>query len=69
MLKLDLSADVAQATDFLCALAHRHVPRAAAQALTRTAFDARDAVRESLPERFNLRRPCLLYTSPSPRDS
>ena len=59
MLRLDLSADVVKATDFLSALAHRRVPRAAAQALTRTAFDARDAVRESLPERFSLRRPWI----------
>ena len=59
MLALDVSADVARVSDFLSNLARRHVPHAAAKALTRTAFDARDAVRESLPERFNLRRPWI----------
>ena len=87
MLALDLSSDVLKASEFLSNLARRHIPHAAAKALTRAAFDARDAVRASLPERFNMRRPwiskgigttpatprtlmaCLLYTSPSPRDS
>ena len=27
--------------------------------ITRTAFDARDAVRDGLPDRFNLRRPWI----------
>ena len=57
MLKLDLTADVAKATDYLSELASQRVPDAAAKALTRTAFDARDAVRDGLPQRFNLRRP------------
>ncbi|MDR4125547.1 hypothetical protein [Yanghanlia caeni] len=57
MLKLDVTADVAKATEHLSELAQQHVPNAAAKALTRTAFDARDAVREGLPKRFNLRRP------------
>ncbi|MDD3676055.1 hypothetical protein [Thauera propionica] len=57
MIKLDLTADVAKATEHLSELAQRHVPNAAAKALTRTAFDARDAVRDGLPERFTLRRP------------
>ena len=57
MLKLDVTADVAQATEDLSDLAEKHIPNAAAKALTRTAFDARDAVRDSLPQRFNLRRP------------
>lgn len=59
MLKLDVTADVAKATEHLSDLAKKHIPNAAAKALTRTAFDARDAVRESLPERFNLRRPWI----------
>ena len=59
MLKLDVTADIAKATEHLSELAQQHVPNAAAKALTRTAFDARDAVRDSLPERFNLRRPWI----------
>ncbi len=57
MLKLDVTADVAKATEYLSDVAAQHIPNAAAKALTRTAFDARDAVRAGLPERFNLRRP------------
>lgn len=57
MLKLELSAEVQQATSYLSKMAQQHVPKAAAKALTRTAFDARDAVRASLPDRFTLRRP------------
>lgn len=59
MIKLDVTADVAKATEHLSDLAEKHVPNAAAKALTRTAFDARDAVRDGLPERFNLRRPWI----------
>jgi len=59
MLKLDVTADVAKATEHLSDLAQQHIPNAAAKALTRTAFDTRDAVRDSLPERFNLRRPWI----------
>ena len=59
MLKLDVTADVAKATEYLSDLAQQHVPDAAAKALTRTAFDARDAVRDGLPDRFNLRRPWI----------
>jgi|GEM_PF-1227518 len=59
MLKLDVTADIAKATEHLSELAQQHVPNAAAKALTRTAFDARDAVRDGLPERFNLRRPWI----------
>ena len=59
MLKLDVTADIAKATEHLSELAQQHVPNAAAKALTRTAFDARDAVRDSLPERFNQRRPWI----------
>lgn len=61
MLKLDVSADVAKATDYLSGLAKKRIPNAAAKALTRTAFDARDAVRDGLPERFNLRRPWVRW--------
>ena len=43
MLKLDVTADVAKATEHLSDLAQEHVPNAAAKALTRTAFDARVA--------------------------
>ena len=57
MLRLDVTADVAKATEHLSELAAKRIPDAAAKALTRTAFDARDAVRDGLPERFNLRRP------------
>jgi len=57
MLKLDVTADVAKATEHLSDVAAKRIPNAAAKALTRTAFDARDAVRDGLPERFNLRRP------------
>jgi hypothetical protein len=57
MLKLDLTADIVKASDYLSDVAAKHIPNAAAKALTRTAFDARDAVRDSLPGRFNLRRP------------
>jgi hypothetical protein len=59
MLKLDVTADVAKATEHLSDLAEKHIPNAAAKALTRTAFDARDAVRDGLPERFNPRRPWI----------
>jgi len=59
MLKLDVTADVTKATEHLSDLARQHVPNATARALTRTAFDARDAVRDGLPERFNLRRPWI----------
>ena len=59
MLKLDVTADVAKATEYLSDLAAKRIPDAAAKALTRTAFDARDAVRDGLPERFNLRRPWI----------
>ena len=61
MLKLDVSADVAEATEHLSELAEKHIPNAAAKALTRTAFDARDAVRDGLPVRFNLRRPWVKW--------
>ena len=61
MLKLDVTADVAKATEHLSDLAKEHVPNAAAKALTRTAFDARDAVRDGLPVRFNLRRPWISW--------
>lgn len=57
MLKLDVTADVAKATAHLSQAAKQRVPNAVAKALTRTAFDARDAVRETLPQRFTLRRP------------
>ena len=59
MLKLDVTADVAKATEHLSDLAEKHIPNAVAKALTRTAFDARDAVRDGLTERFNLRRPWI----------
>jgi len=59
MLKLDVTADIAKATEHLSDLVRQHVPNAAAKALTRTAIDARDAVRDGLPERFNLRRPWI----------
>ena len=59
MLKLDVTADVAKATEHLSELAEKHIPNAAAKALTRTAFDARDAVRDGLPDRFNLRHPWI----------
>ncbi len=59
MLKLDVSADVAKATEYLSDVVAKRIPDAAAKALTRTAFDARDAVRDGLPERFNLRRPWI----------
>ena len=61
MLKLDVTADVAKATEYLSDLARQRVPNAAAKALTRTAFNARDAVRDSLPQRFNLRRPWVKW--------
>jgi len=57
MLKLDLTADIVKASEYLSDVAAKHIPNAAAKAITRTAFDARDAVRDSLPGRFNLRRP------------
>ena len=59
MLKLDVTANVAKATEYLSDVAAKRIPDAAAKALTRTAFDARDAVRDGLPERFNLRRPWI----------
>ena len=59
MLKLNVTADIAKATEHLSELAAKRIPDAAAKALTRTAFDARDAVRDGLPERFNLRRPWI----------
>ena len=59
MLKLDVTADVAKATEYLSEVAAQRIPDAAAKALTRMAFDARDAVRDGLPERFNLRRPWI----------
>lgn len=57
MLRLDFAADVRQASDYLSSVASQHIPQAAADALTATAFDARDAVRKTLPQRFTIRRP------------
>ena len=61
MIKLDVTADVAKATEYLSDVAAKRIPDAAAKALTRTAFDARDAVRDSLPQRLNLRRPWVKW--------
>ncbi|TSE21885.1 hypothetical protein [Tepidimonas aquatica] len=41
MLKLDVTADVAKATEHLSELAAKRIPDAAAQALTRTATSPR----------------------------
>ncbi|WP_366655333.1 hypothetical protein [Fodinicurvata sp. EGI_FJ10296] len=38
----------------------RHVPFAMARAMTLLAREGRDAVRESLPQRFNIRRPWVI---------
>jgi hypothetical protein len=57
MVRLELTAELAKATAYLSTLAKTRVPHAAARALTSTAFDARDAVRARLPERFTIRRP------------
>ncbi|WP_143904580.1 DUF6441 family protein, partial [Tepidimonas thermarum] len=60
MLKLDLSADVARTTAYLSQTARKRVPSAVAKALTRTAYDARDAVRAVMPQRFTIRRPWVV---------
>ncbi|MDD3676792.1 DUF6441 family protein [Thauera propionica] len=60
MLKLDVTADVAKATAHLSQTARKRVPSAVAKALTRTAYDARDAVRAVMPRRFTIRRPWVV---------
>ena len=60
MLKLDVTADVAKATAHLSQTARKRVPSAVAKALTRTAYDARDAVRAEMPRRFTIRRPWVV---------
>jgi hypothetical protein len=57
MLRLDLTGDIHRASTWLSQAARRHIPEAAARALTGVAYDARDAVRADLPGRFTLRRP------------
>lgn len=54
MITLDVAVDFPKR---LSSLADKRIRAAAAQALSRTAFDARDAVRASLPQNFTLRRP------------
>lgn len=44
----------------LSAQVSRRLPQALARALTKTALDARDAVRQELPQRFTLRRPWVV---------
>jgi len=55
--RVTLTADVTTVSRRLGNYLGKQLPQATAQALTRTAFDARDAVRETLPQRFTLRRP------------
>jgi hypothetical protein len=57
VLVLDLTADIGVASASLSNLARKHVPFAAARALTSVAYDARDEVRAQLPKRFIIRRP------------
>ncbi|MEW5890374.1 MAG: DUF6441 family protein [Pseudomonadota bacterium] len=57
---LNVTADVAKAVGRLSELARKHVPNAVAKALTRTAYDARDAVRQQMPHRFTIRRPWVV---------
>jgi hypothetical protein len=57
MLRLDLTGDIHRANTWLSQAARRHIPQAAARALTGVAYDARDAVRADLPGRFTIRRP------------
>lgn len=56
MLELTLRIDMERIGQQLAQLP-RHAQVGIAEALTRTALDARDAVRETLPQRFTLRRP------------
>lgn len=60
MIKLQVSANVDALARQLGAQLAKRLPQTAAQALTRTAFDARDAVRRELPQRFTLRRPWIV---------
>ncbi|WP_366656609.1 hypothetical protein [Fodinicurvata sp. EGI_FJ10296] len=53
---LVITDNVTQAINRLRRHQRRHVPFAMARAMTLLAREGRDAVRESLPERFNLRR-------------
>lgn len=57
MLRLTLAADLDAVARHLGAHFSKRLPQAAAKALSRTALDARDAVRKSLPSRFHIRRP------------
>lgn len=56
MLELTLRIDMERIGQQLAQLP-RHAQVGIAEALTRTALDARDAVRETPPQRFTLRRP------------
>ncbi|HNU20372.1 MAG TPA: Rpn family recombination-promoting nuclease/putative transposase [Hydrogenophilus thermoluteolus] len=56
MLELTLRIDMERIDQQLAQLP-RHAQVGIAEALTRTALDARDAVRETPPQRFTLRRP------------
>ena len=60
MLTLNMSAEIERASDYLSDVARRHVPFAAALALSAVAYDARDAVRADMPHRFTMRRPWIV---------
>lgn len=57
MLQLNFNADIARANAWLADATRRRLTKAVARALTRVAYDARDAVRADLPGRFTIRRP------------
>ena len=60
MLDPNISLDLKEAHNFFEMFGRRNVPFAAALALSSTAYEARDAVRVSLPKRFTIRRPWII---------
>ena len=60
MLDPNISLDLKEAHSFFEMFGRRNVPFAAALALSSTAYEARDAVRASLPKRFTIRRPWII---------
>lgn len=60
MLQLDLDLNLNAAIAFLSNLSRRHIPFAAARALSAVAAAARDAVRMDMPHRFSVRRPWII---------
>lgn len=60
MIALRVATDLGALQKRLGAQLSRRLPSVLAQAMTKTAFDARDAVRRTMPDRFTLRRPWVV---------